>query len=316
MNRFVTYLASAAIMFAVPACAQEKGDESQNLPAPIASESASAPEPVARSSPEDFEELLDQYLAYNQRLENIAFRILSRNKDSCQETQRSIGMKPHTVFDYPSDLQMMARVYLDIETQTSVRIVAKDSPAELAGLEPGDRILQLGEYKIPDGEMGGELFEAVSAREYQHGLTHMIIERQGAEKTVELRPISICGYPAQLFYSDVANAHTNGGEIWVTSELVRATASDISLALVFSHELAHAVQRHIFETPSRELELEADRLSLIYLDRAGYDAQEAIRLWKLNPLNHKAEPSESHPSSDERLKVLLGSLALIAQARQ
>lgn len=57
---------------------------------------------------------------------------------------------------------------------------------------------------------------------------------------------------------------------------------------------------------SRKNELEADRVGLFYMARAGFDPREAVKLWKKAAKKHK-EPTSlyaSHPSSGERAQQL------------
>ncbi len=273
-------------------------------------------EPVKlQQTVDDFEAVLDEYLALNQRLENVSYRVLSGNSHNCPETVRDIGLKIHTVYDYPEALQLPARLFLDLDIHPLVRVIAQDSPAEQAGLKVGDRVLQLGDYEIPSGKTAGQLFDAVSLREFRMGQANLKVQRGQAEaKSFDVNPETICGYPAQLFYSEIVNAHTNGEEIWVTSELIRQMRADESLALVIAHELAHATQGHIFEEPRKELELVADRLSIEYLVNSGFDPAHAISLWKQNPAHHKKSESETHPTFEERLAVMETALKELGSA--
>ena len=257
---------------------------------------------------ENFEAVLNEYLALNQRLENVGYRILRGNVDQCPETKRDVGLKIHTIFDYPEDLQMPARVFLNLDIDPAIRVIAADSPAQNAGLRIGDRVKTLGDYDIPSGRTAVQLFEAVASREFRLASSVLQVERGGELVDASLAPEPICGYPTQLFYSELMNAHTNGDEIWVTSELIRQLKDDESLGLVIAHELAHVTEGHLMRQPTKALELEADRLSVIYLRNAGYDPALAIERWKANPHNHMKEKSESHPSFSERLNALETSL--------
>lgn len=142
-----------------------------------------------------------------------------------------------------------------------------------------------------------------------------------------------------------------GGKIVIYSGLLNVTQNESALAVVMSHEIAHALARHgnermshsmlaggigivgkiitagnaqarsVFEAvypqvsrrsvllpEIREQELEADKLGLIFTALAGYDAREAIPLWRRM---HKATsgfaPPEflsTHPSEERRIRAL------------
>jgi len=303
-NRFASLI---ALLFVLTMGACQEND-TQIIPETEASTPDDLNSDFEDDSVDIFETLLRANLDYARRLENVSYGILKANIAACPETQRSIGIKVHTIYDYPSELQMHARVFLDLDTALRIRMVATGSPAETSGLKVGDRIVSLGGETIPTGENAGDVYQALSRNEYSLGSVSMEIERQGEIITVNLAPDTICGYSAQLFYDDIVNAHTDGSDIWVTTELLRIIDEDVSLALIVAHELAHAVKGHIFLEPTPALELEADRLSLFYLARAGYDPEEAVRLWQSNPLNFEMDLSNSHPSRQERLDVLQQAL--------
>ena len=125
-----------------------------------------------------------------------------------------------------------------------------------------------------------------------------------------------------------------GGKVVVYSGILPYTQDKNGLAVVLSHEIAHAVARHgnermsqelltqfggialseaikqkpaetqsIFNTAyglgsqfgvmlpfSREHELEADKLGLIFMAMAGYDPQTAITFWERMSANGGAKP--------------------------
>jgi len=291
----------ALLALSMSSCGQSVAVEDPDAP-------AATPVEVQHAT-DDFETVLDEYLALNQRLEDVAYRVLRGNSANCPETVRDIGLKIHTVHDYPDELQLPARLFLDLDIHPLIRVIAESSPAEQAGLNVGDRVLKLGAFDIPSGKTAGSLFDAVSVREFRMDSAALQIKRGDAKPmTIEVRPQTVCGYPAQLFYSEIVNAHTDGEEIWVTSELIRQLEDDESLALVIAHELAHATEGHVFQEPTKALELVADQLSISYLKNAGFDPALAIENWKQNPAHHKQDESVTHPSFDERLDVMEAAL--------
>ena len=58
------------------------------------------------------------------------------------------------------------------------------------------------------------------------------------------------------------------------------------------------------QTPSHALELEADRMALIMLERAGYDIESAITYWAdaVHPHREHQDKSMSHPTIEARYK--------------
>jgi len=146
-----------------------------------------------------------------------------------------------------------------------------------------------------------------------------------------------------------------GGKVVVYSGLLPVTKDKNGLAVVLSHEIAHAVARHgnermsqellvqfggialneaIKEKPdetknifnsaygigsqlgvllpySREHELEADKLGLIFMAMAGYDPQSAIPFWERMASLGGAKPPEflsTHPSDATRINKIKSDL--------
>jgi len=146
-----------------------------------------------------------------------------------------------------------------------------------------------------------------------------------------------------------------GGKVVVYSGLLPVTKDRNGLAVVLSHEIAHAVARHgnermsqemlvqfggialneaiskqpdqtkqIFNTSygigsqlglllpfSRQHELEADKLGLIFMAMAGYDPATAIPFWERMASSGGAKPPEllsTHPSDVTRIDRIKAAL--------
>ena len=162
------------------------------------------------------------------------------------------------------------------------------------------------------------------------------------------------GYAWQysLVNSAVPNAFClPGGKVVVNSGILPYTADKNGLAVVLSHEIAHAVARHGNERMSQELllqfgsvalseviknkpaetqniynsvygigaqmgvvlpysrdhELEADKLGLIFMSLAGYDPRTAIAFWERMSSIGGSKPLEfmsTHPSDARRISKI------------
>ena len=146
-----------------------------------------------------------------------------------------------------------------------------------------------------------------------------------------------------------------GGKVVVYSGILPYTQDKNGLAVVISHEIAHAIARHgnermsqtlvaqfgsialnelisekpeetktIFNTAyglgsqlgvmlpfSREHELEADRLGLIFMAMAGYDPGSAVKFWERMGKSGGASPPEflsTHPSDSRRISRIKAAL--------
>jgi predicted Zn-dependent protease len=159
-----------------------------------------------------------------------------------------------------------------------------------------------------------------------------------------------------LVDEDVANAWCMpGGKVVVYKGILPITVDNNGLAVVMSHEIAHAVARHgnermsqellvqfggmalseavsqkpqetqnIFMTAygagsqlgvmlpfSREHELEADKLGLIFMAMAGYNPESAVAFWERMEAAGGAKPPEflsTHPSDANRVNKIKAAL--------
>lgn len=137
------------------------------------------------------------------------------------------------------------------------------------------------------------------------------------------------------------------GKIGVTTGLLALVRNDDQLATVLGHEIGHVVARHAAERYSttaiastviragqglagdqaraagaigglgaqlgvllpfsRNHELEADRIGVDYLQRAGYRPSEAVALWRLMAAQRQGSTPEfasTHPSDTSRIAAL------------
>ncbi|HZV84636.1 MAG TPA: M48 family metallopeptidase [Brevundimonas sp.] len=142
------------------------------------------------------------------------------------------------------------------------------------------------------------------------------------------------------------------GKIGVTTGLLALVRNDDQLATVLGHEVGHVVARHAAERYStnaatglvlsgvrgvagdygqaaasigglgaqlgvllpfsRNHELEADRLGVDYLQRAGYRPSEAVALWRLMAQQRQGSTPEfasTHPSDASRIAALEAYIA-------
>lgn len=159
-----------------------------------------------------------------------------------------------------------------------------------------------------------------------------------------------------LVISTVPNAFClPGGKVVVNSGILPYTADKNGLAVVLSHEIAHAVARHgnermsqqlliqlggialneavknkpeetrnIYNTAygvgsqvgvmlpySREHELEADKLGLIFMALAGFDPQTAVGFWeRMSSIGGEKPPEfmSTHPSDARRISEIKKSM--------
>lgn len=230
----------------------------------------------------------------------MAAPLLKANAELCPRTKRDIGMHVHTLSDYKPNLQPFAEVLMGASDRLSVRTIRQGSPAEQSGLEIGDNIIGINGAYMPGGFTVQRFFDIATQNAFREDSVELKILRGERRIDVKVAPETICDYPANVFFNERANGHTDGKQIIITSELMKTVPEDVNLALIIAHEMAHAIKGH--ERKQKSLELKADRMALILMARAGYDIDEAIRYWQnaIHPHADFQAKSKTHPSIAQR----------------
>jgi len=276
--------------------------------------------PISQEAPLDvrFQDVLNQYMGLNERLDRIASKLKLANADLCPRVEGDVGLTTHTLSDYPEDLRPAARYYLNVGADMSIRTVRAGSPAAKAGLLPGDRITQINGESLIDGPlfrdarlkgaMGKALFHSSLNEMSANEVAKISLRRGDRRLTAELSLSPQCAVPVTLFFDENVNGHYIDGEIWITSGLLQEVRDDTRVAYILAHEMAHAL-RHETGERTPKIELDADRIGLILLARAGYDPAEIASFWAeqvylFDGENHTDAstnaPSTSHPDLKRR----------------
>jgi len=252
-----------------------------------------------------FSDVLKAYQALNARLDKVALPLRRANATLCPVTLRDPGFSLHTLSDYPENLQAVAQTLLGVTDRLSIRRVHTHPPKTSPPVKPllsGDILLSLDGTYLPSGKSAKVMFKALSEDLFAQDEISIHVQR-GTERLKRSAFIqTLCGYPVYVFFGDYVNGHTDGSEIWITSELIRQTPHDDSLALIIAHEMAHAIAGHVKQIPNKKLELEADYMALILIARAGFNIDKAIEAWKYAPHRgvHLQTRSTTHPRLDDR----------------
>ena len=273
----------------------------------------------------EFQDVLNEFMGLNERLERIAARIMIANADLCDTVENDIGLSTHTLNDYPADLKTAAAHYLKVGQGLSVRTVRPQSPAHKAGMRTGDRIVKINETSLidsplfTDNDLAGPIAKAAfhSALDKLHSKESAVIDYQRGDNTrrAELVVTPKCKLPVTLFFSEDVNGHLIDDEIWITSGLLRTIRDDVRVAYIMGHEMAHALRGHV-DTHTPDIELEADRLGLILLARAGYDPETLSTFWteQIDLFDGGDTTSDSHPDLISRKDNFTSTLAQIKAA--
>lgn len=299
------------LLVALTACDDTKAQDPADIPPAAIWSGTLSSDPALPQNREAFEDLFAEYQALNNRLDTVTYRLQKANVALCPLTQNSLGITVHTLSDYPDNLQEMAAALLGVDEHLSVRTVRQGSPAHEAGIMPGTKIKAIEDMDVPKGPESKLFYKAMKNSRFKDAP----ISLSEGENTWSITPEKLCAYEANVFYSERVNGHTDGRDVWITSELIRTVPDDVNLTLVVAHEMSHAIAGHITQKPSKALELEADRMALVLMARAGFPIEQAVGYWRDAPHPHDGAESLTHPTTDERYKNFRDTLIRIDSAK-
>lgn len=185
------------------------------------------------------------------RLAKISHRIAIKALPLCNEKEAL--MTGALLFDW----DLTTDEWLDVANDAiginmhipgiEVLYVIPGSAAEKAGLEVGDRIISVNEWKLPSSKGAFKKFTKKLRQYHQEKTTHinLMIQREADFLTVKLTPSIGCNFPVVLLESEDINAFTDGETIMLNRGLVRFARNDKEIAMVITHEMAHILAGHI-----------------------------------------------------------------------
>ncbi|MHC4138972.1 MAG: M48 family metallopeptidase [Planctomycetota bacterium] len=240
-----------------------------------------------------------------------------------------------------------------IDEHVTVRYVYTESPAELADLLVGDRVLAINEQSLDD-ENAIAAMVIVDKLDYpEERLLELLIEREGQTKKLALDGIPACKYSVHMVNDDTVNAFASSKRVLITTGMIRFCETDKELAFVVGHEISHIALGHqaksvVNSIPgmildiiiltlagvdtggtfgnlsslvfSKAFEQEADYAGLYILARAGYDITGAANFFRRMAIEHPGAISgnflATHPSTPERFVSIENTVREIDEKRQ
>lgn len=273
------------------------------------------------------------------RLFDVAARVRIDGAELCGDDVAPLaGMVIGRLADYPSELFLAAVSVFGEETRPVVRHVVPGLPADRAGLQAGDVLLEVG------GRAASSTRDALALMEAADGPLSLAVERDGTRHAFELSLVPACAYPAGIVQGDAVNAFADGNRVMITQGMMRFTERDDELALVVGHEIAHNALGHRGRKTTNQVigmilgglldvaaaaggvntggagmelgsrlgatafskgfESEADYMGCYLAARAGFDVSDAAMFWRRMAVEHPGNIEKNylatHPSSPER----------------
>ncbi len=224
-----------------------------------------------------------------------------------------------------------------------VAAVAPGGAAERAGVRAGMGIATIAGQAPLTVNFDGEQRMALANSERvidgalgERGVVDVeLIGADGARRTVSLNGAPACKTRFEVMTEDDPQAYADGEIVQVTAGMSQFTdASDDELAAVIAHELGHNILRHRARTEdsgtprdyrrylgrytrlSRQMEEEADRLSVWILQLSGFNPQAPISFWeRFGPDNDSPHPfGRTHSPWRERVAAVQAEVASMRAA--
>jgi predicted Zn-dependent protease len=243
----------------------------------------------------------------DQRVADIAWRIASRNTHICPRLWASLGLSLQHVSQYQPTYRAAAQAAFGLnDSYPSILAVAEGSPAFAAGLKPNDTLRAINGADLASKSRGqtiaasyGAVSAAMAALEAltEQQAAALSIERDGQRLEVSVTPQNVCRSRVELAPGNAINANANGLVAQISGRLVDWIESDDELALVIAHEMAHNLLGHpkklnekstlsglatsigLAGRAQRQMELDADRMGIMMVARAGYNYKIAPDFW-------------------------------------
>ena len=202
---------------------------------------------AAQEAEKQRELVVKQSLDSEFRLSSIAHRLMTRSADLCGERVKPIlGMSFSNLEAYHPDYRDVARRLYDLDDRLRIMWVLPGSAAEAAALAPGDRLVSVGDWRVPAGKGADKaLLERIGKVTKIGEPLSLTVTRAGKLHTVRIVPSKTCDYDVRLDNQDIVNAFADGDSIAVTGGMMRFVENDIELATVVAHEIAHNAMGHV-----------------------------------------------------------------------
>jgi hypothetical protein len=258
---------------------------------------------------------LDRLMQADARLQTIGWRLARGNAAFCGQTRPATGLLLMDAANFRDPAAI--RTALGLSGDIAVNAVAQGSPAERAGLKPGEDVLAIA------GQAMATLPPAPPQDPFRLAALHEALDRELADRgavTLRLagRSVALPGEPAcaARFAIGPAGQRPVSGDGRVILGQADVEAGEDHAAAIAAHELAHVILGHGTRGQAvatiRAQEQAADRLAPWLLANAGYDPAAMLRLAESRKDGLIAPAT--HGSWRNRARAIGAELAAIAAA--
>lgn len=275
--------------------------------------------------------------ALDTRVATIGHRLAFANAAQCAEAVPLSGLLIHSLDQYGTGMRPAAIGAFGLGGGPSILAVVPGGAADRAGIMADDRLLAIEGRPVPAispevrrGSFAAteKTIEAIETA-LADGSADFTLARGARRWIAQIDAPPGCASRFHVVPSSRHRAAADGRYVQLTSALVRYAADDSELAAVLAHELAHNILDHRQRLDEakvsrgmlrhfgrnarliRATEVEADRLSVALVARAGYDPAAAARFWQRfgREQGRGIFASATHPGWRRRAAILEGEAA-------
>ncbi|WP_415643724.1 M48 family metalloprotease [Sphingomonas antarctica] len=267
------------------------------------------------------------------RVAQVSWRLQTANVALCPQHAPLPGLSLQMRDQYgPAD-----RAATGLGDRPTLSAVVPGSAAARAGLKVGDALAGINGTATPVASDKGATFATVGRADAQLAAAlakgdAMIVFGDG--RSVTLTPDQGCASEVQLLPQKGLNAGADGQIVQIGGKLYDFAANDDELAAVIAHELSHNFLGHRNQLDEagvstglfsglgkngaklRQIEFEADRLSVWLVARAGYRVDALPPFWaRLGQRAGILISDGTHPGFKERVRRIEAAVAEVATQR-
>ena len=167
--------------------------------------------------------------------------------------------------------------------------VAPGSPAQIAGLLPGDQIMAIDSQPINEIKartknpalLGDAILDRIALVPSGQHLS-LSIMRKGDVKMIAVSPVAICAGRTSVETRKGFDLRSDSVNVAIGIDSIAMMPSDDELALLLGHEYGHVFDRHA-ESHNvgaiRAQEVQADLMGAALAKCAGYDVSRGLQFW-------------------------------------
>lgn len=191
-------------------------------------------------------------MVFNTRLEeerkvlSIGYNIYKANVDICPVYGYAIGIYVWNKYYFDRENRSIAKRLFHIGETLQIKHIMPGSPADIAGLQVGDRLVSLNGKDINKGLYAYRDFYRDLNKLFKDQTVNLVVQRGTHNIPVTLSRDKICGFGLVYDETDMEiNAYATGHRVVIKRGYYKFAENDEELASVIGHELAHNAMLHI-----------------------------------------------------------------------